>query len=272
MLRIDDVSEENLEDVLKICSGDRPFASMDDPVLGKGRELKRRWLLGMLERHGPCAKIAYLDEKPVAQILFYPEETMPYLSNPRKDVIYLKCIFNSVPEALRKRVGATLMEALIDECHAGLDCLGGRACRFVVTRPFPHEGDLPLGDFYSKYGFKQGHQEMFLEIKGEYVPPEIPEYRPLPEDRGKVILTHNPDCEWGYFFATTVRELIQGKYPNLPVETYNSWENPEEYKKRPHLPLIAASIIANAQLNRNPFIFWIDRKAFLRDVEEALRK
>ena len=271
MLRVEDISEENLEDVFKICSWNRSFAPMDGPIQEKARELKRQWLLDMLEQHGPCTKIAYLDGNPVAQILFYPEETMPYLHNPRKDVINLKCIFNPYPEGQGRGVGAALLKALTDECHTGLDCLGGRPCRFVVTRLFPHEGDLPLSEFYEKYGFKQGHQEMFLEIKGEYVPREIPEYRLLPEDHGRIILTYNPNCEWGYFFAMTARELLQSIDSDLPIETFNNWDRPEEYKKRPHLPLIAGSTIANAQV-MNSFIFWIDREAYLRNVEEALRK
>jgi GNAT superfamily N-acetyltransferase len=271
LLRIADVTEENVEDVLMICSGNRPHAPMDDPVLEKGRKLKRQWLLDMLEHNGCCGKIAYLNEKPVGQILFYPEVTIPYISTPRTDVIYLKCIYIAVPDAQHQGVGDALMKALINECHTGVECLGGRPCRFLVTQPFPHEGTLPLTDFYAKYGFKQGQQEMFLEVNGKYVPQELLEYRSLPEDRDKVLLIYNQDCEWGYFFVTTVKELIQKNYPNLPIETYNNWKTPEEYLKHPHRPLIAASIIVNAQLNRNPFVFWIDRKAFLRDVDEALR-
>jgi len=270
MLRIENVSKENLEDVLEICSGNRPFAPMDDPILEKGRKLKKRWLLDMLERCGSCVKMAYLDEKPVAQILFYPEEAMPYLHNPRKDVIYNKCTYISSPEARGRGIGSSLLKNLIDECHTGLDCLGGRPCRFVVTRPFPHEGDLPLSDFYEKRGFKQGDQEMFLEIEGEYVPQEIPELNPLPEDHGKIIVTHNPECAWGYFYAATTREIFQGKYP---VELFNSWEKPEEYKKRGGgWMLIAAGILANGQVPENPFDFWTDRQAFIRNVEKALRK
>jgi hypothetical protein len=79
VLRVEDISEDNLDDVFMICSYDRAFAPMDDPVLKKGREFKRQWLLEMLEQHGPCTKIAYLDERPVAQILYYPEKTVPYL-------------------------------------------------------------------------------------------------------------------------------------------------------------------------------------------------
>jgi GNAT superfamily N-acetyltransferase len=273
LLRVENISEENLEDVFKICSWNRAFAPTDDPVLEKAREFKRRWLLDMLEQYGPCTKIAYLDGKPVAQILFYPEETVPYLHHPRKDVINLKCILNPFPEAQRKGVGAALMKALVDEGYTGLDCLGGRPCRFVVTRPFPHEGDLPLADFYEKYGFKQGHQEMFLEIKEKYVPMDIPKLSPLPEDRGRTILLYNVNCEWGYYYATTARDLIQSKHPDHPVEVFNSWKEPEEYKKRGDgWMLIAVGILVNGKVPENPFIFWVDRKAFLRNVEEAMRQ
>ena len=271
MLCIENISEENIEDVFRICSWNRSFAPTDGPIQYKGREIKREWLINMLDQHGPCTKIAYVEGKPVAQVLFYPEETMPYIHNPRKDVVYLKCIYNSNPEAQRKGVGAALINVLIDECHTGLDCLGGKPCRFVVTRPFPHEGSLPLGDFYEKFGFQQGYQEMFLEIEGKYEPREIPEYRPLPKDRGRIILTYNPDCEWGCFLAMTAREIFQSIDPDLSIKIFNSWERPEEYKKRPHLPLIAASTIANAQV-MNSFIFWTDREVYIRNVEEALKK
>ena len=271
MLRVEDISEDNLEDVFKICSWDRAFAPKDDPVLEKGRELKRQWILEMLERHGPCIKIAYLDGRPVAQILYYPEKTVPYLHHPRDDVIYLKCIFNPHPEAQRRSIGATLMKALIDECRTGMDSLGGRPCRFVVTRTFPHEGDLPLADFYEKYGFRQGQQEMFLEIGEKYAPMDVPELSPLPEDRGRTILLYNVNCEWGYYYANTARDLIQSRHPDHPVEVFNSWEEPEEYKKRGGgWMLIAAGILVNGKVPENPFIFWVDREAFLRNVEEVM--
>jgi hypothetical protein len=63
MLRVEDLSEDNLDDIFTICSCNRAFAPNDDPVLEKGREIKRRWLLDMLERHGPCTKISYMNEK-----------------------------------------------------------------------------------------------------------------------------------------------------------------------------------------------------------------
>ena len=269
-MRIENISEENLQEALDICSGCRPFASVDDPILEKGREIKRRWLLDTLKRYGSCMKIAYLDEKPVAQILFYPEEVIPYLHNPRKDVIYAKCIYISSPVARGKGVGSSLLKSLIDDCSAGIECLGGKACRFMVTRPFPHEGDLALGDFYEKSGFKQGNQELFLEINGKYVPPEIPEIRTLLEDRGKIVATYNPDCEWGYYYAAKTKEIFQEKYQ---TNIFNSWEKPEGYKKRGGgWMLIAVGILVNSRVPENPFGFWIDREEFIRNVEKAQRQ
>lgn len=271
MLSVENVSEKNIEDVFKICSCNRSFAPLDGPVQEKGRELKRQWLLNMIREHGPCMKIAYLDEQPVAQLIFYPEELMPYIPNPRKDAIYLKCIFNSYPGAKKKGAGAALMESLLGESREGLECLGGKPCSFVVAQTYPAEGELQIRDFFQKYGFKDGEQEMFLEVKGKYIPRKLEEYRPLPEDHGRVILTYNPDCEWGYYLAETARGLLQSRNPTLQVEMLNNWERPEEYKKHPHQPLIAASTISNGQL-MDSFLFWVDREAYLRNVEEALRK
>ena len=273
MLIIENISRENLEPALNICSSNRSFAPINDPILVKARDLKRQWLLEMLEKHGPCMKIAYLDGKAVAQILFYPEEAMPYIHNPREGAIYFKCIFNNSPETRGKGVGNALMKSLIEESRQGLDCLGGRPSQFIVTRPFPHEGDLPLADFYEKHGFRQGHQEMFLEIKGKYVPMKIPDLSPIPEDQGRTIITYSADCEWGYYFAMAAPDLIRSKHPNHPVEVFNIWREPEKYKKRGGgWMLIAAGILVNARVPENPFIFWVDREAFLRNVEDAMRK
>jgi hypothetical protein len=271
LLRVENISEENLEDVFMICSWNRAFASMEGSTQEKARELKRRWLIDMLKRHGPCTKIAYLDGKPVAQILFYPEETIPFNHDPRKDVLHLQCIFNPLPEAQHKGVGDALMKNLVDECNSGLKCMGGKPCSFVVTKPFPHEGELPLNEFYSKYGFKQGNQEMYLEIKGEYVPREVLENRRLPEDLGKALNFYNPTCEWGYYYAVKVKELLMDIDPDLPVEIVNLWERPEVYMKRSHQQQIAARTIINAQ-EINPFLFWADKEAFRREAEEALGK
>jgi len=76
-MRLENVSEENLDDLFEICSGYRAFAPRDDPTLEKGREIKRRLLLDMLDRHGPCAKIAYLDGRPRPRYFSTPRRRCP---------------------------------------------------------------------------------------------------------------------------------------------------------------------------------------------------
>jgi GNAT superfamily N-acetyltransferase len=269
MLRVEDISQDNLDDIFKICSLERIFAPMDDPVLTEGIEVRRRWLIDMLKQHRPCAKIAYLDGRPVAQIVFYPEETIPYIANPRKDVVHLQCIYNPFPEAQRRGIGAALMKDLVDECKSGLSSLGGRPCSFLVTKSFSHEGDLPLSEFYEKYGFRQGSQEMFLEIGGKYVERETREYRPLPEDHGRIIVLYNPACEWGSFLAYKVVELGHEIDPDLPVEIFNIWEKPEAFMKRPLKRVTSGRVITNAKLLEGG-VFWIDQDAFRRLMKEAL--
>jgi hypothetical protein len=90
---IRDVDASSIDDVFRICS----FKNLDDPLQTKGMEIKRRWLLEMLGRYGPCTKIAYLDDRPVAQILFYPEEAVPYVLSPREGAVILHCAYNPFP-------------------------------------------------------------------------------------------------------------------------------------------------------------------------------
>ena len=55
------------------------------------------------------------------------------------------------------------------------------------------------------------------------------------------------------------------------MEIVNLWERPEEYIKRSHKQQMAARTIINAQ-EIDPFLFWVDKGAFRREAEEALRK
>jgi len=269
LLIVEDISKENLEDVFKICSWNRTFAPRDDPILGKGRAIKKRLLLNMLDKNEPCAKIVYMDSKPVAQILFIPEKTIPYIHDPREDVVFLQCIFSPFQDSQRRGAAAALMRNLISECETGLSCLGGRPCSFMVTRLFAHEGDLSLSEFYGKYGFRQGIQEMFLEIKGGYTPRDVCEYQPLPDDLNKTVVMYNPLCEWGFYAAHKIQELVKGLDPGLAVEVFNIWERPEEYMKRSNQIVTSARAIFNT---REVDGFWADREAFLRNVKEILIK
>lgn len=259
MIRVEDISVGNVNDVFKVCS----YNKLEDPLQQQGIELKRRWLHEMLEENGPCTKIAYLDEKPVAQILYYPETAVPFIVNPRNDVIELNCVYNPFPQTREKGVGTALIRSLLDDCREGLSSLNGRPCRFIVAKPFTTGEGIPLGKFYSANGFKQGHEEMFKEVKAIYQPRELAEYQPLPEDRGRAVVFFNPICEWSYPFAVRIREVLREIDTTLNVELINSWLRPEESIKRRNQELIV-----NGKLIKS---FWTEREAFRREVEQALK-
>jgi hypothetical protein len=99
---------------------------------------------------------------------------------------------------------------------------------------------------------------------------ETREYRPLPEDRGRIIVLYNPACEWGCFLAYKVEELGHEMDPDLPVEIFNIWERPEAFVKRPLQRVTSGRVVVNAKLLEGG-IFWTDQDAFRRLVKESLR-
>jgi GNAT superfamily N-acetyltransferase len=258
MLRVEDLTEENLEDVFRVCSYDK----LDDPLQKEGIELKRAWLREILEEHGPCTKIAYHEGRPVAQILFYPERIAPFLAYPREGAVAIHCTYNPFPEAQGKGVGSRLLQDLINECEEGLQILGGDPCSFLVAQPFTTGAGIPLEKFYENNGFKWGDGEMYLEVSGEYKPRKFTGYYPLPEDLGRAVVFYDSMCEWAHPFAIRVKELLQEMRPNLVVASIDRWKDPDEYVRRGGKQLI---------VNAKPIeSFWTDREAFRQEVEEAL--
>jgi GNAT superfamily N-acetyltransferase len=273
-IQVKSVSEQNLGDLFEICPHAfeiSPHSKNDFLLHKKGMEVKKRWLIDKLAQQGLCAKIAYLDGNPVAQIQFYPEEMVPYISEPRKDVVGIICIYSPIPEAQRKGAASALVKSLVDECHSRLDFLDGKPCSFVVTLPFPRLEKQLLTEFYEKCGFKQGQGEMFYEIKGEYIAKETTKFHSLPGDLDRTIILYNPACEWGYFYAYKVEEIIKKIDPDHPIEIFNIWKQPESYQKR-YLQRVTAGQAIVKGLVISGGIFWTDREAFHREVEEALRK
>ena len=65
-IKVVDVSEENVEDLIFVCS----HRFLSDPRYATGIELKKRWVRKTLKEVGVCAKVAYLDGKPVGQTMF----------------------------------------------------------------------------------------------------------------------------------------------------------------------------------------------------------
>jgi hypothetical protein len=258
MIRVEDVSEDNLHDVFRVCS----HSKLEDPLQQKGMEIKERWLLGMLREHGPCTKIAYLDDRPVAQILFYPEGAAPFIKDPREDAVVLNCAYNPFPEARGKGAARALVESLVEDGRRGLPCNGGMRVSFIAAKPFNTGEGVSLEDFYARIGFEKADGEMFLEVAGKYRPREESRYEPLPEDEGRALMFYDPKCEWGYPFAVRVKELLGEIDPGLSVELIDPWERPEEAVKRGNQWLIVNGKVIES--------FWTEKDAFRREVEQAL--
>ena len=88
------------------------------------------------------------------------------------------------------------------------------------------------------------------------------EYRPLSEDKGRVVIFYDPICEFSYPFAVKVKEFLLEIDPGLQVDLIDQWRQPEESIKRGNRLLIV-----NAKLITS---FWTQREAFRREVEQAL--
>ncbi len=259
MIVVKDAGEGNIEDVFRVCSHNR----MDDLLQRKGMEIKRAWLLRMLKEYGSCTKIAYLDGRPVAQILFYPEEAVPFIPDPREGAVVLNCAYNPFLEARGKGAASALVRSLAEDARAGLKCLRGEPCSFVAAKPFETGEGFSMTEFYARCGFSRADSEMYLEISGEYRPRGERAYKPLEEDGGRAIMFYDPMCEWGYGFAVRVRDLIHDVEPRYPFEMINPWERPGESARRGNQQLIVNGHVMQS--------FWTDKEAFRREVEEAIR-
>ena len=163
------------------------------------------------------------------------------------------------------------MKEIVNECKTEIQCLGCKACSFIVTQIFPNEGDLALTDFYEKYGFKQGNMEMFLGVHDGYRSMNIPEYQPIEEDLDKATLFYTPACEWGYYHVHEVEKYIREFDPDFPIDVYNVWEAPGEFIKR-FLPRMTSGVsIIKGQIFAPPS-FWTNRELFKLELAQLLEK
>ena len=257
---VKDVDASRISDIFRVCSHNR----LDDPLQIRGMELKRRWLQKMLEEHGPCTKVAYIDGRPVAQILYYPEAADPTVAEPRDGVMAIRCTYNPFVEAQKKGISSRLLDSVINECREGPESLNGRPARFVVAQAFETGEGTSLVNFYASKGFQKGEGGMYLDLPGEYTPRKPLTYEPLPEDRGRALVFYDPVCEWSIGSATRIEGLLKEIEPTLLVTAINSWENPHESTRRGGQPLI---------VNATPITSsWRDTDAFTAEVKKALTK
>jgi len=252
-----DVAEENLDDAFRVCSSGR----LDDALQMQGIQLRRRWIRGMLAATGPCVKIAYLEGRPIAQLLFYPETSVPYLPQPRAGVILLRCVYNPFKEAQGKGASTALIKNLIEEGKHGPRCLKGGECSFIASEAFNTGEGVPMERLYKANGFKKMDGEMVHEIAGKYTPPSGLVYTKSAGDEGKAFVIFNPTCEYSYPAALRVKDLIEGLYPSMSVVLVNQWEEPLESIRLANQELTVNGIQINGSLHQREKLVVEIRKA-----------
>jgi GNAT superfamily N-acetyltransferase len=260
-VRIEDLQESNIEDLIYVCSSKR----LGDPIHQQGMGLKRQWLREMLQEYGSCAKIAYYNEKPVAQILCFPEEADKTRAFTRKGVLLMYCICNPTPEAQKLGIGEKLLKSVIEDARQRRTCLGNKSCKFILAKAFNTGEFLSLPEFYRKFGFTpiaEG-ENLQLSLEGSYEPvAQAGEYEPLEKDKGKAVVFYGPICQFGYPFAKTIEGMIKEVAPHIRVEMINEWENPQESIERHNWWLI---------VNAKPIhTFFMDKEKFKEEVRQAI--
>ena len=66
-VEICDLSEDNVDDALYVCTSDK---LRDDPFYREGLKIRREWLLQLYGTIGSCCKIAYVENEPVGMIQY----------------------------------------------------------------------------------------------------------------------------------------------------------------------------------------------------------
>jgi GNAT superfamily N-acetyltransferase len=256
LITIEDLVEANMDDIFKVCSLN---LSSDIEIL-HGQQLKRAWLQQMASKFGSIIKVAYWDGEPAAQVMFYPEEAIPYYYNSRTRVIEVQCIYS--PKFKGKGLGDALMENLIKESRKGLQCLMGKKPRFLVAKPFNTGEGISLKQFYVKKGFKSGEDELFLEIDGSYEPKKKKQNESSYCDMGEATIYYNSNCEYSYRFAQRVKEKLNTVNNELKIKVLNVWENPEEF---------IADKMSLVNVNCKKIENNLNSLEFIKEVEDALK-
>jgi hypothetical protein len=258
-VRIENLQELNIEDLIYVCSSKR----LSDPVHRQGMALKKEWLHKMLNSHGSCAKIAYYNGKPVAQILYYPEKADAAKEFKREGVLIINCIYNPTSEAQKIGIGTRLLRETILDVKMKKSCLGNKPCKFILAKAFNTGEFLSMPEFYKKNGFLPTNERsmLYLPIEGKYESVPTASYEPLEEDRDKAIIFYRPVCQFSYPFAKRVEQIIREVLPSIKIELINEWEKPEESKKRKNWWLI---------VNAKPIqTFFMETEKFKQEIEQA---
>lgn len=111
-----ELTPESFSDMLNICSKNL----LTDPLILKGIEMKEKWFREIFEEYGSPIRVCYVDGEPISQILYYPEDIVPYIKKPRVGVLRINCIYNPYREFQKLGCGKRLIYSIIEDLRNGL--------------------------------------------------------------------------------------------------------------------------------------------------------
>ena len=186
-ISVRDVNDINFNDLISVCT-----PVVKDDIARRSVEIKRDWVLNMLNKYGSVAKIGYFNDEPVAQLLYYPTIADPIIRG-RDNVLIIHCIYNRVPRAQCKGIAKALFRSLLS------DIKNEGRYKFIITHAFATGEFMSQKDFFLRIGFKKipginDDEYLYYSVYGDelrdykevlsYWDEYHAEYEPLDEDRG----------------------------------------------------------------------------------------
>jgi len=254
-LKITEVSLENAEYLIKLCI---PPDRWGDPLFKRGMKAKKKWVTKAIEKYGSIAKLAYLNSKPVGLIHYKPR--------PEEKLVEIECIFIPIKEHLRKGIGKSLLNAVIEDVRSKR-VLSGDVPLALITYAFQVPGWFPQHEFYKMMGFKRVREDdpflLYYPLKEGYVHvPKEEKFIPQEEDKGKALIFYGPSCPWSIYFSEKIKESIKEVAPDIPIRMINMFWEQEEVKKRGKNPTCAVNGVPIKS-------FFMDKESFQREVKQA---
>lgn len=255
MIKVVDLSDENVDDALLVC----PPRLRDDVTVKIGLEIRKKWLLDLYGEIGSCAKIAYLDDKPVGMIQYSPLHRIPYFSTKRRDVLYIHCIY--VKRNVRNRgIGSALLKAIISDMEKPNKLFEWCQCRMLSTSARERYGFTQVSYFKTKGFIKtEGNIDAGLiyplSKRGLKKSLDIPSSKPVNVQEHGVKIFFNPSCHMCKYMNKNIKAKIREVNPTIEIEECNLWTHSKEAIRR-GITSVATYINGKSILPMPPQEFW----------------
>ena len=270
-IKVVDVSCENVDDAISVCPPTRAKLRSDVNV-EKGLEIRRKWLLDLYRDVGPCAKIAYVDNKPVGMIQHSPLHKVPYFKTKRKDVLYIHCIY--VKRNVRNcGIGSSLFKSLISDMERPSKLFEWRQCRMLSTTARERYGFTQVSYFKTKGFIETGGNVDAglvypLSKTGVKESLDIPRSEPVSIQEQGVKIFFNPSCHMCKYMNENIKANIREVNATIEIEECNLWTHSEEAIRR-GITSVATYINGKPVLPMPPQGFWKTIKRLSLETEDA---